>query len=247
MPQRILLAAALLLIAVQWMRAEGITVHKEIGDPNYTITEGVDYVIINASKPGLIAITAPDGYLLHFYGSAWAGTIVAETCFSNAYYGDALAYGQWSECSTVIFIADYVGEEVVNAVASVEVFNPNAISSEDKLRLFLEHNCYSKTDYSVLTQHLKLSDDIPLKSTCKVQAEYDIELDLNGHTISRSLNSESSDGSVLAVASGGKLTIKDSSGGNGKITGGRGYADCGGRSDCRQQGYHFQWQGRWHL
>ncbi len=51
-----------------------------------------------------------------------------------------------------------------------------------------------------------------------VRSGYSVELDLNGHTVDRGLTSVTPDGWVFCVE--GELTISDSSGGSGRITGG---------------------------
>ncbi len=81
-------------------------------------------------------------------------------------------------------------------------------------------------ELTTLTRHLKLQQDITLSNVCEVADNVNIELDLNGHKLSRDLSAANANGSVLRVNYGGTLTIDDYGGnpsvgsGAGAITGG---------------------------
>ncbi len=82
-----------------------------------------------------------------------------------------------------------------------------------------------------LTGTIVLGDDIELTNRLNVGYDVDhgsdlnhVTIDLNGHTLSRSLAAADDGGQVISVFGGWTLTIKDSSGDNsGKITGGWSY------------------------
>ena len=76
-----------------------------------------------------------------------------------------------------------------------------------------------KTDQATVT----LDYNIELTNRLDIDGKT-VTIDLNGHTLSRSLTAADADGQVIAVMNSGKLTIKDSDEyGNGKITGGNAY------------------------
>ena len=98
--------------------------------------------------------------------------------------------------------------------AYVVVYNPNKISTEALLRFFLEHGA--------ATQHLKLTDDIELTNFINNGNGNDIEIDLNGHALSRNLDEAIENGHVFHVSNGGTLTINDSNAEQeGTVAGGR--------------------------
>jgi len=70
------------------------------------------------------------------------------------------------------------------------------------------------------SQTVTLDENITLSSGRLVISGTTVTLNLNGHTLSRSLQAADADGQVIFVANGGKLTITDADGNNGKITGG---------------------------
>ena len=69
---------------------------------------------------------------------------------------------------------------------------------------------------------VKMTADITLGSRLNIVNGKNVTLDLNGHTLARSLSSAADDGNVIRVETGGQLTVKDGSGNNsGQITGGK--------------------------
>ncbi len=116
-----------------------------------------------------------------------------------------------------------------------------------------------------LTGTIVLGDDIELTNRLNVGYDGDlgselnhVTIDLNGHTLSRSLSAADDGGQVISVFGGWTLTIKDSSGDNsGKITGGWSYQGgaiyvypdaqltieggtiTGNRADTKGSGYGF--------
>ena len=71
---------------------------------------------------------------------------------------------------------------------------------------------------------IQLTQDIALSDYLDIDNGLTVTLDLNGHTLSRSLYAADIDGHVIWIRKGGTLTIKDSSGDNsGKLTGGWAY------------------------
>ena len=69
---------------------------------------------------------------------------------------------------------------------------------------------------------VKMTADITLGSRLNIVNGKNVTLDLNGHTLARSLSSAADDGNVIRVETGGQLTVKDSSGNDsGQITGGK--------------------------
>lgn len=106
-----------------------------------------------------------------------------------------------------------VSGPAVSLDAVVHVYHPDEVSSEENLRMFLE---YSEQP------HLKLIDNIALSEMFGVDDGKSIEIDLNGHTVSRNLEQIVEDGHVFTVAAGASLTIKDSSMDQlGAVTGGK--------------------------
>ena len=98
--------------------------------------------------------------------------------------------------------------------AYVVVYNPNKVSTEALLRFFMDHG--------EGTQHLKLSDDIELSDFVNIGNGKSIEIDLNGHSLSRNLDEANDNGHVFHVSAEGALTIKDSNAEQeGTVTGGR--------------------------
>lgn len=85
------------------------------------------------------------------------------------------------------------------------------------------YECYVLTDGNKYT----LSNDITLEGPLYVGPGITVTIDLNGHTINRGLSSATTNGNVMKVASGGNLTIKDTSTG-GTITGGFNSGNGGG-------------------
>ena len=84
---------------------------------------------------------------------------------------------------------------------------------------------------STTTTYLRLGRDITATSNqeaLSIGTDKDIVLDLNGKTLSRGLSEKKPDGHVIGITDGGKLTIEDSSNGNGSITGGNTSGNGGG-------------------
>ena len=66
---------------------------------------------------------------------------------------------------------------------------------------------------------VRLTADITLSSRLEIASGTTVSLDLNGHTLQRSLEEAADDGNVIFVAQSSTLTISDGSG-SGQITGG---------------------------
>ena len=66
---------------------------------------------------------------------------------------------------------------------------------------------------------VQLTGDITLSSRLNIASGKTVSIDLNGHTLQRSLEAAADDGNVIYVSEGGTLTISDG-GGSGKIMGG---------------------------
>ena len=70
--------------------------------------------------------------------------------------------------------------------------------------------------------YIRLTADITLSNHLGITEENNVTLDLNGHSLKRSLSDASDLGNVIRVSKGATLTIEDSSGDNsGMISGGR--------------------------
>ena len=88
------------------------------------------------------------------------------------------------------------------------------VANEDELRAAVQTN----------NAEIQLTQDIALSDYPDIDNGLTVTLDLNGHTLSRSLYAADIDGHVIWIRKGGTLTIKDSSGDNsGKLTGGWAY------------------------
>ena len=87
---------------------------------------------------------------------------------------------------------------------------------------------------------ITLGADIALSNYLGIAGGTTVTLDLNGHTLSRSLSAADPDGHVIWIREGGTLTVKDSSGNNsGKLTGGWAY-NGGGINVSQNSTLYFQ-------
>ena len=86
--------------------------------------------------------------------------------------------------------------------------------------------------------NITLTADIALTNYCEISDGKTVTIDLNGHTLSRSLDAADADGHVIWVRTGSTLTVTDGSGNNsGQITGG--WASNGG-GICNYGTLYFQ-------
>ncbi len=104
------------------------------------------------------------------------------------------------------------------------------VANEDELRAAVQTN----------NAEIQLTADIALSNYLGIDNGITVTLDLNGHTLSRSLSAADPDGHVIWILTGGTLTVKDSSGNNsGKLTGGWAY-NGGGINVSKNSTLYFQ-------
>ncbi len=105
----------------------------------------------------------------------------------------------------------------VEASITFAVTNLLKITTETQLNEYLA----IPVNPSGLEKHLRLIDDIALTSYVGIENGMNVELDLNGHSLSRSLSVSDANGSIISIKSGGTLTLIDSSSNNsGQLAGG---------------------------
>ena len=98
--------------------------------------------------------------------------------------------------------------------ADVQVYHPEKVSSEEKMRVFLDHG--------EGLVHVKLIEDITLSETVNVSNGKNFEIDLNGHVVNRNIDEIVENGHVFSVNAGATLTILDNSvAQSGTVTGGK--------------------------
>jgi len=85
------------------------------------------------------------------------------------------------------------------------------VGTEEALRAVINENGSNKS--------VKMTADIQLGSRLVIENGKNVTLDLNGHTLKRTMEAAADDGNVIYVSEGGTLTISDG-GGSGQITGG---------------------------
>ena len=232
--RKLLLLSATLLFALQTaaQNGNGIDVYVQNGQwSTVYINPGVTQVDVwslpddNEYFSGNVTLVAPPGYLLKaFCRSSNEGTNVQVINHPSGNVvscsGSGVSGFIWSENSSLT--VSIGGGSQVSGSATVYVYDPTNICSEDDLKLFTSHK-YIDNSYNTLTQHLKLQKNINLTNVCEIPCEtpdsISIDLDLNGYELSRNLNNATANGSVLRVKKVGTLTITDSSYG-GTITGG---------------------------
>ena len=240
--KRILLVVAVMVLALQGAVAKKVQLDIDNTYRTYEVTSDITEIQVfvgpEASAEnymgGGYTLQAPDGYRMVAWGGVYTGYLSVSTGTDatevNCEAGtDNNTFNDfWSQQSGMIDIR--VSGVGANAYVTVRVYNPNNITNKDAEGQFLDQfaaflTFTSYTDYNGYPkpQHLKLADDITLPNRLEIPKDIDIELDLNGHTLSRSnLTTATADGSVIYVASGGKLTITDTSAdGTGQVTGGK--------------------------
>ena len=159
-----------------------------------------------------LELTAPEGCIMQTSGTVNPGYLTISSGSNSASFGNE-NYSFWSARN---MLEMSVGGGTVEMSGTVMVYNSQNITSEELLRVFLEHGESPK--------RLKLVADITLTQAAIINNGENIEIDLNGHTISRSLTAADIDGHVFWVKEGGTLTITDTTeGGGGTITGGWAY------------------------
>ena len=240
--KRILLVVAVMVLALQGAVAKKVQLDIDNTYRTYEVTSDITEIQVfvgpEASAEdymgGGYTLQAPAGYRMVAWGGVYTGYLSVSTGTDatevNCEAGtDNNTFNDfWSQQSGMIDIR--VSGVGANAYVTVRVYNPNNITNKDAEGQFLDQfaaflTFTSYTDYNGYPkpQHLKLADDITLPNRLEIPKDIDIELDLNGHTLSRSnLTTATADGSVIYVASGGKLTITDTSAdGTGQVTGGK--------------------------
>jgi hypothetical protein len=192
----------------------------------FSVNEFVETIHVTAGGMefwGSLTLQAPEGCLMEVSGylNGHPGSLTLNCGCSgvsyehefqvddgNVYFGGEQPLITHGNCLTFT-----VSGPAVSLDAVVHVYHPDEVSSEENLRMFLE---YSEQP------HLKLIDNIALSEMFGVDDGKSIEIDLNGHTVSRNLEQIVEDGHVFTVAAGATLTIKDSSMDQlGTVTGGK--------------------------
>ena len=224
-----LLIAVLLVIgqAVWAQSANPMQVAMQNGQTTTVqVTEFYDAISVGANGIGnfygSLTLAAPEGYLM-----AASGTLGGHLGNLNLTYscdGDSqqefhvadenISFGQPQIITRGNCLTFSVNGTDFTMTAYVVVYNPNKVSTEALLRFFMDHG--------EGTQHLKLSDDIELSDFVNIGNGKSIEIDLNGHSLSRNLDEANDNGHVFHVSAEGALTIKDSNAEQeGTVTGGR--------------------------
>ena len=107
----------------------------------------------------------------------------------------------------------------------------------------LEHTVTTENGLRKMVKNgavITLGADIALSNYLGIAGGTTVTLDLNGHTLSRSLSAADADGHVIWIREGGTLTVKDSSGNNsGKLTGGWAF-NGGGINVSKNSTLYFQ-------
>ena len=85
------------------------------------------------------------------------------------------------------------------------------VGTEEALRAVINENGSNKS--------VKMTADIQLGSRLVIENGKNVTLDLNGHTLKRTMEAAADDGNVIYVSEGATLTISDG-GSSGQITGG---------------------------
>ena len=234
-----LIAASLLsLLPLAADSGAAMNVQIEENDMRVLVGEHVDEIIVSVCQSpvggfrGSVVLEAPAGCVMKTWGQVREGSLLIaslgveqtfwENTYANCSFGITNGGGElWSHQNELGFS---ISGKSVDMVATVKVFHPNRITTEGELQVFLEHGRSPKT--------LTLTADITLTQMAVVERIFsdevnDVTIDLNGHTIRRSLSAADADGHVFYVKEGGKLTIVDNNEeGGGLITGG--WANNGG-------------------
>lgn len=208
-----------------WAQSTTPTIYLENGNNgSRTFDENTTQVTVSAysdeSFYAQIVLNFPEGCYLR----TTCGTI--SNCFvyliHNELYDEHYSYyDPYWICAnqvTVEISGVPTSGNAVEASITFAVTNLFKITTEAQLNEYLAIPVVP-TD---LEKQLRLIGDIELTNYVSIENGMNVELDLNGHSLSRNLSASNANGSVISIKSGGTFTLKDSSGNNsGLLTGGR--------------------------
>lgn len=207
-----------------WAQSTTPTIYLENGNNgSRTFDENTTQVTVSAysdeSFYAQIVLNFPEGCYLR----TTCGTI--SNCFvyliHNELYDEHYSYFDpyWICANQVTVEISGVPTDgnAVEASITFAVTNLLKITTETQLNEYLA----IPVNPSGLEKHLRLIDDIALTSYVGIENGMNVELDLNGHSLSRSLSVSDANGSIISIKSGGTLTLIDSSSNNsGQLAGG---------------------------
>ena len=193
----------------------------------FSINEFVESIHVTAGGVdffGSLTLQAPEGCLMEVSGNLNGnfGNLTLNCGCNGEFYehefqvdnGNVDFGGQQPLITSGNCLSFTVYGAAIALDADVHVYHPDKVSSEENLRLFLA--------YSEEPPQLKLNDNIALSAMVSIDNGKSLEIDLNGHTVSRNLEEINENGHVFSVAAGATLTIKDSSlDQSGTVTGGK--------------------------
>lgn len=186
-----------------------------------TIAESITQVTVSAQSyegehfGASIQLTFTSGCYLKTSGTVLSGMVRFKYNYNGeeyeVYHTVGQFYQEWIYTNVVTVYAE--GNPAYLNV-NFDVYFPQHITTEADLAFYLHMNNPDK--------HLGLDADITLSNYLKIEPSHgNVELNLNGHTLSRNLSSVNSNGHVVEVFANGTLTLQ-----NGTLSGG--WANNGG-------------------
>jgi len=205
------------LVQGVWATTQTITLRNDSETPQtINLTSDIDLVTVDiyTSDPNCCDVTlkAPEGSIYRIWGKVNQGYLAIDNVGSYAKGEFGTDSYVWHTQNNINF---WPTLDEDGGLASIDVLfqvlNPSHVVNESQLNKIKD-----------LDLPITLTGDIQLTKAITVTNGQNVTIDLNGHTISRSLTEVSEDGQVINVEQGGTLTITDGSANHtGKITGGK--------------------------